>query len=183
MKPALTTLMFIALAASSAAWDHPVDPLEKVVVRFKEQHPQHCKEVVDEVLQRLSGKARARQEMRIEGLSRLMGNMRAGVRTVQHNLERRDDTAVRHALLQLSTELHSFRRVLDQLVIETAASNDIALDEQLMAKLRSLWNKEESFAFRFGSEAVELKKLEELRSRRWGTHPEEPKGGSNRQDR
>jgi hypothetical protein len=44
MKPALTTLFFIALAASSSAWDHPLDPLEKVVVRFKEQHPQHCKE-------------------------------------------------------------------------------------------------------------------------------------------
>jgi hypothetical protein len=112
--------------------------------------------------------------MRIEGLSRLMGNMRMGIGTVHLNLERRDDTAVRRALLQLSRDIHSFRRVFDQLLIETAASSDIALDEQLMAKLRSLWNKEESFAFRFDSEAVKLSKLEELRSIRLNARPGEP---------
>jgi hypothetical protein len=148
----ITGCIFVAIATQCAGWEFPDEPIERALEQFRANYVRRCADLVAEFEQRLSGAARMTYEKEFAGFHTLLSNMRMNTLAIDKRLKQRDTSgALERDFYALATDLISFRRSVDALVIEASASKVLVVEDALLSRLRAFWMLDQYYTRRFRS--------------------------------
>jgi hypothetical protein len=129
------------------------EPLTTAFSRFEASYIGRCEGLLAEVSAMIATQHVKKFDGRLSALRSHLGNLKRNAplaRIWVLNPDPRDPPPATPRIL--APDIAGFRRVLDALLIEAAASKAITLSDAFLAKLRVFWDEESYFATRFASE-------------------------------
>jgi hypothetical protein len=151
------SLVVLVLGITSLAYGTPPpppEPIQDTFQRFSSEHIPHCERLLHELRNRLSPAAVERQGKLLAALDGYLSNMRGDdVHGFQRALSEPAPSAVPYWSDRIAIDVVGFRRVVDQIIIESFAARDLRSDENFIELLRAFWESERGYAWRFGLEA------------------------------
>jgi len=146
------TLFGLAVQVEATA-PPPIEPFDQAFARFSASYPSNCEDLSREVVSRLTPDAQAASKETIAALNRYVQNIRGDdMHGIQRVLDGESNDILGSWCARLVVDAVGFRRTLDGLVIENMAKSKLRMDEELLAKLRTFWEQERHFSWRFGLE-------------------------------
>lgn len=154
MRAAIIVLVLGIASHAYGTPPPPPEPIRDTFLRFSEGHIPQCERLLQDLRSRLSPAAVARQEKMLAALDRYLSNMRSDdVYGFGRALSESASSAVPYWSGRIVTDVVGFRRVVDQIIVESLAAGDLRSDGKFLEALRAFWESERSHAWRFGLEA------------------------------
>ena len=153
MKQFVLSLLLVSVPLLSRGSIPSPQPLAEAFADFEKAYPARFDELLADVRSRIGATKDEKILEQLEIAERYRSNLRADILEARHAFS---DPKYAELLLftlhKICTDLVGFRRSLDALVIEGSASKALTIDDAFLAKLRTLWEEEYYFEWRFRSE-------------------------------
>jgi len=130
------------------------EPFDQAFARFSSEYMPRSEELLRQLREAFAQDSRKQTAETLEVLAKFTQNISADdIPGIQRAVQSGSDAAVATWLRRLTTDLTGFRRIIDQMLIENLASNQLRLDSKLLEKLKQYWEDESYFSWRFNHEA------------------------------
>lgn len=151
----LLSILLLVASPGFSTPPPPPEPIQQVVDRFESEHLPLCVSVIEVMRRNLSESGRGKNEKSLSVLDGYLRNMRSDdLLGLKRALTPPSDGGIDYWSYRVMIDLAGFRRVADQIVIESLVGGSLKADAEFLDLMKRFWESERYFSWRFGSQAT-----------------------------